>query len=622
MARRSLLVVVVFVAALISTCAPARRTSIGVEVRARAAPERRPIALAAVGETSSSELVLARALGRDLAFVADEDEGAIHTVDLGLGIEIARTELEGRPSRALFLPNGRLAVSLRDGAAVVVLAAFDPNEPLTVERRIATELEPIALAATDDALWVASGWGRALEGFSLATWERIGRHALGREPRTLAIARGKGSGTAALVGYLAEERIDQIDLATGEVVAHVLEIREREETLIMKPRPRPPGSTERWEPPKVRIPRRVGRQVHAIVETRSGFVVPHLEVAPGATGVRPSGYGSAPTPVSFALARIDASPQTSEAGRLSIHDRAGDCPLPRGATTADAWLVVACLGFDRIFVSDLAHPDRSALHPIAGGPSSVAAIDGTVVVYTRFDRDLKILPTSIFAPLRDHGARATPQVIPLSRGPVAPSPEVEAGRRLFHAATDARISTDARACASCHAEGRDDGLVWPTPKGPRQTISLAGRCDREGPFGWQGEHATFEDHLVRTIANLGGSGLPIGDRRALAAYVRAIPPPPRARVPSKAERRGARLFASRALGCAGCHGGARSRPSSRDPELDFRPPNLRFVSGSAPYFHDGRYPDLRSLLEERHAGDEAQLSTGDLDALEGFLRTL
>ena len=31
-----------------------------------------------------------------------------------------------------------------------------------------------------------------------------------------------------------------------------------------------------------------------------------------------------------------------------------------------------------------------------------------------------------------------------------------------------RLSGDGRACASCHPDGRDDGLVWSTPNGPRQ----------------------------------------------------------------------------------------------------------------------------------------------------------
>src|SRR5262249_25280327 len=60
----------------------------------------------------------------------------------------------------------------------------------------------------------------------------------------------------------------------------------------------------------------------------------------------------------------------------------------------------------------------------------------------------------------------------------------EVGRKIFHAIGDVRISLDGRACASCHPDGRDDGLVWATPEGLRQTPTLAGRLDGAAPFGW------------------------------------------------------------------------------------------------------------------------------------------
>ena len=66
-----------------------------------------------------SALVLARVDGRDVAFVADEDEGAVHSLDLDAGIELARTPVAGRPTQLLVVDGG-LAVALRDAASVVV----------------------------------------------------------------------------------------------------------------------------------------------------------------------------------------------------------------------------------------------------------------------------------------------------------------------------------------------------------------------------------------------------------------------------------------------------------------------------------------------------------------------
>jgi hypothetical protein len=56
-------------------------------------------------------------------------------------------------------------------------------------------------------------------------------------------------------------------------------------------------------------------------------------------------------------------------------------------------------------------------------------------------------------------------------------------RALFHETDDFRLSADGRACASCHPDGREDGLTWATPDGPRQTIMLAGRIDGSGLHG-------------------------------------------------------------------------------------------------------------------------------------------
>lgn len=56
----------------------------------------------------------------------------------------------------------------------------------------------------------------------------------------------------------------------------------------------------------------------------------------------------------------------------------------------------------------------------------------------------------------------------------------------------------------------------------------------------------------------------------------------------------------------------------------YQTPSLRFVVGTAPYFHDGRYPTLRALLTSRdpNMGAARDLPAADLDALEAYLRSL
>src|SRR5205823_6457306 len=88
------------------------------------------------------------------------------------------------------------------------------------------------------------------------------------------------------------------------------------------------------------------------------------------------------------------------------------------------------------------------------------------------------------------------------------------GRVLFHASGDRRISKDGRACASCHPEGRDDGLTWPSPLGARQTPMLAGRVDET-----RLDRSMLRERVKASVGRLGGTGLDDVKLDALAAYL-------------------------------------------------------------------------------------------------------
>ena len=61
-----------------------------------------------------------------------------------------------------------------------------------------------------------------------------------------------------------------------------------------------------------------------------------------------------------------------------------------------------------------------------------------------------------------------------------------------------------------------------------------------------------------------------------------------------------------------------------DPKNDFKTPSLLYISGTAPYFHDGSVATLEQLVESNNdrMGKTNQLSQGDRAALVAFLRTL
>jgi cytochrome c peroxidase len=209
------------------------------------------------------------------------------------------------------------------------------------------------------------------------------------------------------------------------------------------------------------------------------------------------------------------------------------------------------------------------------------------------------------------------------------------GRLLFHAVGDARISHDGRACASCHPDGRDDALTWATPEGPRRSIMLAGRVDATSPYSWTGREKTLKEHLDITFDRLhGAGGLRSLELDALAEYVSALRPPvhlPKEE-PAKVAR-GAQLFASKEVGCASCHAGSMATDNQHHDvqsktQLDkgavFNTPTLKFVAGTGPYFHDGRYKTLKELFRatDGKMGHTGQLSDDDVDALEAYVRTL
>ena len=61
-----------------------------------------------------------------------------------------------------------------------------------------------------------------------------------------------------------------------------------------------------------------------------------------------------------------------------------------------------------------------------------------------------------------------------------------------------------------------------------------------------------------------------------------------------------------------------------EPAKDFKTPSLLFVSGHAPYFHDGSAASLEELVERNadRMGKTSHLSKEERAALVAFLRTL
>lgn len=256
-------------------------------------------------------------------------------------------------------------------------------------------------------------------------------------------------------------------------------------------------------------------------------------------------------------------------------------------------------------------------------PSGVAVTsDGVVLVYSQFEHAVEVRKGE------------TQTRVSIGNDPLPP--DVSRGRRLFYAANNPALSSGGLSCGGCHPDGRDDGLVWFLANGPRQTPTLAGRL--VAPFNWTGTHRTIEGNVAQTITRLGGTGLPISDVDAIAAFVQRgihapAAEPPTTEPAADLVARGREVF-NNAGNCASCHDPARNFTDGQPHELGglgaderermFDTPSLRYLRGSGPFFHDGRYQTLRELLTDARArmGTIGSLSAPDVDALEAYLLTL
>jgi hypothetical protein len=127
-----------------------------------------------------------------------------------------------------------------------------------------------------------------------------------------------------------------------------------------------------------------------------------------------------------------------------------------------------------------------------------------------------------------------------------------------------------------------------------------------------------------------GESFTPGEVRALAAYLRSLPPVPSASasLPGPVLDEGENLF--RASGCIDCHvPPTYTSADTYDVGLvdesgtdRFNPPSLRGVARRSRLFHDGRYRDLGELLSDSgHPGDE-RFAAAEVEALRAFLEAL
>jgi cytochrome c peroxidase len=198
---------------------------------------------------------------------------------------------------------------------------------------------------------------------------------------------------------------------------------------------------------------------------------------------------------------------------------------------------------------------------------------------------------------------------------------------FYRATNDAVTAAGAGvSCSTCHFQGRNDGLTWGLPEGPRQTPSLAGQTAFTAPYTWEGTVSSVAEEATLTASErMGGSGLSEEDAAAAEALVATfrLPAPHVAASSDVAE--GAELFGR--FGCTSCH----VPPSYTDGlthsigGMDVDTPTLLGISRSAPYHHDGSSADLTDVLhraERGWMGEPFDATDAEIASMVDWLQTL
>lgn len=578
---------------------------------------------------------------------------------------VIRADADGRAVATLEF-TGMLGELVTDGGALVFVADRAGNRLVRLDTSHSASLredasvsvaEPYGLGLSPDGgtVYLTSIADHRLVAIDTETMKESWSVQLRAEPRGLAVS---ADGTRATVGFLSSGALAEVFLDTqGETVRwHALDPRDHVKVEMV---------SDDWGEGKVPLAsisearsrfsvptdqgRRHARNVFSVAYIGHGQVVaPHQVSTPQMKRVPSRGmqdsYGGGPEtipPIDHRLATV--SPR--DAGQAKVHvSKLNHVHQPR-AMAYDAnldRLYVAGYGDDDIVgISDVSLPSAYSgwrMRRRMDTGRNACGADGMLVdgenlwVHCELSRKLvRVRPDELELndkPWKTESAVSVgPQLAPSKR-----SESVERGAELFRRGEATQISErGTMACASCHPDGRQDGLSWRLGGAILQTPMLAGRVGGTQPYKWGGLDDSLRASFKHTIERLGGSSLSSGQRDDLAAYVQWLPTATRPTVARhSAVQRGKGLFEG-TLECGNCHAGEAMADGNQYPfdawgleETDT--PSLRGLAHTAPYYHDGSAVDLWALVTDKGSvhemADFSELTTNDAHDLVAYLETL
>jgi hypothetical protein len=570
-----------------------------IAVQAVAPFSARTIQLSPDQDATTGGTVAIDPLGRG-TWIIDEENDEVDLIDAHGGRRAF--PVGAWPEQLAVNSKGQVFVTCRGSGEVAMI----DTEVGTSVVPIGAEPRALALDEAKRRLYVALVTGRALVSIDTKTMRVLGRMPLEAEPRTIAHT---------------PQGIAVLPSRGGEVLFASADLRSLERVPLYA------HGRQSW-------------RGEALLPVGEDLVVIHTAIDTGLqTPVPSGGYGGGVSePVETVVAFLHQ-------GRPAIYgpsDRWRVISTDVSDVTAAMWsqgrLFIASRGTHHVlecrFNDTVTRPCDLTIAEGQGLTGLARAPSGEIVTLAAFDRRL------LFS------SAGKTDTIDIGRGRLPP--QVAEGRRLFHLADDRRITGSQMACATCHPDGREDGLVWRLKGTLRQTPQLAARLEHTAPYNWLGTSPTLTSNIHQTVERLGGKGIRPDEEEALAAYVLhglRAPTRPSPSEPAEVVARGKRLFDSPAVGCASCHDRTReftdgyaydvgsigknelSDMRAVDPKAkaeDMDVPSLLYVGLTAPYFHDGSARTLDELIE--HNGDRmgktSGLSREERRALAAYLKTL
>jgi cytochrome c peroxidase len=206
---------------------------------------------------------------------------------------------------------------------------------------------------------------------------------------------------------------------------------------------------------------------------------------------------------------------------------------------------------------------------------------------------------------------------------------LDTGHEVFHRDAGAGI-----ACASCHAEGAEDGHVWNfSTFGARRTQAINVGLEGTEPFHWSGDMPELSVLVSEVFVRRMGGAQQSADRMsALSGWLFAQQPSaPLRAVDDAAAQRGHALFNAPEVGRNSCHSGEKlTNNESVDVGTGerFQVPSLVGIAYRAPCLHTGCAPTLRDRFTDTACGGgdqhghTSQLTGDQIDDLVAYLETL